>query len=840
LGTQIACHKQRGHVGPSAPPAAISLVSAGALAYEVLLTRLFSIVQWHHFAYMAISIALLGYGASGSFLALFQDRLRPRFTAVFALSAALFGVSAVAGFALAQRLPFNALAVIWEPRQLLYLMAYYLLFAIPFFCAATCVGLAFAVFPNHIARVYRYDMLGAGLGALGIIAALFWLFPSQALRVAGGLGLLAAALASWQEVGARRWWRTAAYLIGAALVYAAVPNSWTALRFSEYKELAQALLIPGIEIVREESSPLGLLKVVRSPLIPLRYAPGLSLSNAIEPPPQLGVFTDGGGLSPITAFDGELEPLAYLDYTSAALPYHLLERPEALIIGAGGGADVLLALYHRAARIDAVELNPQLVRLVRDTFADFAGHLYDRPDVHVRLAEGRGFVAGARRYYDVIQLPLLDSFAAAAAGTLSLSESYIYTVEAFEEYLRHLRPGGFVAITRWLKLPPRDSLKLFATALAALKRMGVAEPGQRLALIRTWSTTTFLVKNGALTPAEIAKIRAFADERSFDLAYYPGMRREEANRYNILEQPYFFDGATALLGPDRASFLRRYKFDVSPTTDDRPYFFDFFKWRALPELLKRRALGGAALLDWGYLILVSTLVQAVVLSVVLILAPLRFYRVSSAPSADRWRVAAYFLTIGLAFLFIEIASIQRFILFLGHPVYAIAVVLCGFLVFAGLGSGTSPRLAAWVAPGHASATTRGRRGWLQPRLGALDLAVAGIVVVALLYLLILPPLFRLLVALPDAPKIAIALLLIAPLAFCMGMPFPLALSRVSAWAPGLVPWAWGINGCASVLSAILAALLAMNIGFTCVMLIAIALYLLAAASLRAPLARERP
>ncbi len=796
MGTQIACHKERGHV---APPAAISLVSASALAYEVLLTRLFSIVQWHHFAYMAISIALLGYGASGSFLALFQDRLRPRFTAVFAVSAALFGFSAVAGFALAQRLPFNALAVIWEPRQLLYLVAYYLLFATPFFCAAICVGLAFAAFPNHIARVYRYDMLGAGLGALGVIAALFWLFPSQALRVVGGLGFLAAALASWQEVGARRWWRTAAYLIGAALVYAAVPTSWTALRFSEYKELAQALLIPGTEVVREESSPLGLLTVIRSPRIPFRYAPGLSLSNTIEPPPQLGVFTDGGGLSPITAFDGGLEPLAYLDYTSAALPYHLVERPEALIIGAGGGADALLALYHHAARIDAVELNPQSVRLV-----------------------------------------LLDSFAATAAGTLSLSESYIYTVEAFQEYLRQLRPGGFVAITRWLKLPPRDSLKLFATALAAFERMGVAEAGRRLALIRTWSTTTLLVKNGPLSPADIARIRAFADERSFDLAYYPGMRREEANRYNVLEQPYFFDGATALLGPDRASFLGRYKFDVSPTTDDRPYFFDFFKWQALPELLERRALGGAALLDWGYLILVSTLVQAVVLSVVLILAPLRFYRVSSAPSADKWRVAAYFLTIGLAFLFIEIASIQRFILFLGHPVYAIAVVLCGFLVFAGLGSGTSPRLAAWVAPGHASATTRGWRGRLQPRLGALDLAVAGIVVVALLYLLILPPLFRLLVALPDAPKIAIAFLLIAPLAFCMGMPFPLALSRVSACAPGLVPWAWGVNGCASVLSAILATLLAMNIGFTCVMLLAIALYLVAAASLRAPLARERP
>jgi len=829
----------RGPLSSHIPLAAISLVSAGALAYEVLLTRLFSIIQWHHFAYMAISIALLGYGASGSFLVLFQDRLRLRFTAAFALAAMLFGVTAIAAFAIAQRLPFNALAVIWEPRQLLYLAAYYLLFAIPFFCAASCVGLALTTFPNHIGRVYRYDMLGGGLGALGVIATLFWLFPSQALGVVGSLGFIAAALASLQEVGAKWSWLGAAYLVGAALLYAAVPASWTALRFSEYKELTKALLIPGTEVVREESSPLGLLKVIRSPLSPLRYAPGLSLNNTIEPPSQLGVLTDGGGLSPITAFDGKLEPLGYLDYTSAALPFHLRERPEVLIIGAGGGADVLLALYHRAARIEAVELNHQLVGLVGGTFGDFAGHIYDRPGVHVRLAEGRGFIARARQQFDIIQLPLLDSFAAATAGTLSLSESYIYTVEALVEYLRHLRPGGFVAITRWLKLPPRDSLKLFATALAALETLQVMEAGQRLALIRTWSTTTLLVKNGALSSDEIAKIRAFADARSFDLAYYPGMRREEANRYNILEQPYLFDGATALLGPDRAAFLRRYKFDISPTTDDRPYFFDFFRWRALPELLERRALGGAALLDWGYLILLSTLVQAMALSLLLILAPLRFYRTSSAPLADRWRVGTYFLAIGLAFLFVEIASIQRFILFLSHPVYATAVVLCAFLVFAGLGSGISQQLATWATPGHRGAMTDGRCGRPRPRIGALELSVGGIVVIALLYLFLLPPLFRLLVALPDVTKIGMALLLIAPLAFCMGMPFPLALSRVSSCAPALVPWAWGVNGCASVLSAVLATLLAMHLGFAWVTLIAIALYLVAAAILRAPLAEER-
>jgi hypothetical protein len=280
--------------------------------------------------------------------------------------------------------------------------------------------------------------------------------------------------------------------------------------------------------------------------------------------------------------------------------------------------------------------------------------------------------------------------------------------------------------------------------------------------------------------------------------------------------------------------IGRYKFDVSPATDDRPFFFDFFKWQALPELLERRTVGGAALLDWGYLILLATLAQALILSLVLILAPLRFLGASSAPPTDRWRVAVYFLAIGLAFLFVEIASIQRFILFLSHPVYAVAVVLCGFLVFAGLGSGMSPQLSAWLASRSASAT----RSRVWPRVGPLDLAVGGIMVVALIYLFILPPLFRLLVALPDAPKIVITLLLIAPLAFAMGMPFPLALSRVSARAPALVPWAWGINGCASVLSAVLATLLAMNVGFTQVTLIAIALYLVAAATLRAPLAGE--
>jgi spermidine synthase len=787
---------------------AVACVSAGVLAYEVLLARLFAIVQWYHFAYMVISIALLGYGASGTFLALARARLEARAPAAFAAFAALFGISAVACFALGERLPFNALELIWDPRQLLWLGALYAILIVPFFCGAVCVGLALACFPETVGRVYRADLLGAGIGALGILGLLFLVLPSRALELVGALGLLAAALVSLGAPASRL--RALLYAAGALAMAFALPPAWTALELSPYKGLSQALRVPGAAVETLRTSPLGLLSAVRSPEIPFRHAPGLSLNNLLEPAAQIGVFTDGEGLSPITAFDGDLAPLAYLDFTTAALPYHLLDRPQVLVLGAGGGADVLLALYHGAPRIDAVELNPQLVELVRGRYADFAGHLYDRPEVRVHVAEARGFVAASGERYDLIQLPLLDAFVAAAAGTLSLNASFVYTIEALETYLEHLAPGGYLAITRWLKLPPRDSAKLFLTALRALERQDVAEPARQLALIRSWETTTLLVKNGPLTPVDIERIRAFADARSFDLAWYPGMQAAEANRYNLLAEPYFFEAATGLIeGPE--AFLAQYKFDLAPATDDRPYFFDFFRWRALPELWTVAGQSGGALLDWGYLILAATLVQAALLSAVLVLLPLRL-GLKARPHGGRGRIALYFGAIGLAFLFIEIASIQRFTLFLAHPLYAIGVVLAGFLVFAGLGSGAAPALEQRLA---------------DRRVGALSVAIAAIVLLATLYILALPPLFTALAALPDLARIALSLALIAPLAFFMGMPFPLALARLRISAPDLVPWAWAINGCASVLSAILATLLAMTFGTRTVVFVAAALYVIA-------------
>lgn len=801
---------------------AIAVLSAATLAYEVLLLHLFAIAQWHHFAYMAISIALLGFGASGTFLFLAQRWLRSRFTLAFATNSAAFGITALTGFGLSQRLPFNALQVVWEPHQLLYLLALYPLLALPFFAAANCIGLAFARFRDSIGRVYAFNLAGSGAGALGLVGLLHLLYPESALRLVAGLGVGAAALAIlWS--GRHRLWAMG-LAAAAIMVPFATPASWTELRLSPYKSLSMAMKVPGTEVLSETSSPLGLLTVLRSPLVPFRYAPGLSLNNVIEPPPQLGLFTDGNGMTAITAFGGDLQPLAYLGSTTAALPYHLLEKPRTLILGADGGGDVLQALFHKATAVDAVELDPRMVHLVRQAHRAFAGDVYARPDVRVHVAEARAFVAASRDSWDLIQIPLLDSFAAAAAGVHGLSESYVYTVEALREYIRHLEPGGYLAITRWLKLPPRDSLKLFATALQALEQEGVAEPSRALAMVRSWNTVTLLVRKGDIGPEQTEIVRRFARGRSFDLVYLPDLAPDEPNRENILQEAYFFDGARALAGPDRDDFLRRYKFDIQPTIDDRPYFFDFFRWRSLPEFLELRTRSGASLIEWGYPILFATLIQVTLLSALLILLPLWLRRRDAGRKPPgRWRVLAYFLCLGLAFLFIEIAFIQRFVLFLGHPIYAVAVVLAGFLAFAGLGSGAALAFAALIAAGPF------------PRLTPIGAAVFAVAGIALSYVLALPSVFAGLIGLHESARIALSLILIAPLGFFMGMPFPLGLTQVSAHVPELVPWAWGISGCFSVISAILATILAIHFGFTVVVVMAAILYLAAGIIFRAPL-----
>jgi spermidine synthase len=740
---------------------------------------------------------------------LLQRPLLQRFAASYIINLALFGMSSAGCFLLAQHIPFNAEEVLWDPRQTVWLLGTYLLLAVPFFFVANAIGLALIHYRDRLSRIYAADLLGAGLGSIGILLLLFVVMPVQALNVLGLLGIGAALVAVW-ELQQRITIVWLLMPLAAALLL--MPAQWSTLDMSPYKGLSQTLLVKDTRIITERSSPLGLLSVVESPTIPLRHVPGLSLNATTEPPAQLGVFTDGDGLSVISRYSGDRQTLAHLDQLTSALPYHLRPIKRALILGAGGGADVLQALYHHTINIDAVELNPQFARLVSTDYADFAGHLYQQPGVTLHIAEARSFVTGSPGNYDLIQVSLLDSFSASASGQYALSENHLYTTEALTESLQKLAPDGYLSITRWIKLPPRDTLKLFATGIAALRASGVSEPGQQLILIRGWQTSTLLMKNGTVSAQDLEQLRTFCAARSFDVAYYPGITRDQSNRYNRLREAWFHDAAAALLGGEGARFMDDYKFNLRPASDDQPYFFNFFKWRTLPEVMQLRERGGAPLTDAGYLVMVATLAQAIIASLLLILLPIWVYQRRSNPvkqGVRRTKVMGYFFILGLAFLFIEIAFIQKFLLFLHHPLYAIAVVLSSFLVFSGLGS-------AWL--GRVSPGSRSR---------VLSQAVTGIVVVGTLYLLSLGSLLEQLASLPDVMRIVICAALIAPLAFCMGMPFPLGLARLADYAPDLIPWAWAINGCASVISAVLAALLAIHLGFATVIAVALVLYALA-------------
>ncbi|MCX7897430.1 MAG: hypothetical protein N2441_06115 [Rhodocyclaceae bacterium] len=780
------------------PYLAVALLSAATFAFELLLVRLTALIHWHHFAALAISVALLGFGAAGVFVALARSRLLAVYPLSFATAAGLFALCAVLACWAVSRAPFNALELAWSFAAWAGLIVLYLSFALPFFCAATALCLAYAAHREHVGPLYGADLSGAAASVL-VLFSLHLLPVAEAIRISIFLALLAAAV-SMGRGGMGLFLALAAAL--------SVPSAWLAPTLSPYKELAQALAVADAYVIGKRQGPLGQLVAVASPQAPLRHAPGLSVLARELPPEQIGVYLDGHAAGAINHFDGDFSALAYFDAMPSALPYRLLEQPRVLIVGAGAGSDVLQAKRLGAREIVAVEADANIVSLVEEDLAAFSGRPYSLPGVRLALAEARGYLARSQERFDLIQLAMLEGASASLAGLGATQENYLYTLEAFAAYLDHLEPGGLLAITRWLSLPPRDALRLAATARAALERRG-EEASMALMLLRSLNTTTLIVKNGAFSPREIEIARDFADAYAFDLSYYPGITPTQANRYNLLDHDEFYAGLAALVGDERERFLRESPFRLSPTTDDAPYFSHFFRWQSLIEFWRLRREGALPPLEWGYPVLLLALVQALVASGALILAPLALSssRLAFATLADRgrWQIPAYFSLLGFAFMAVEIPLLAKLTLLLAHPAYAAAVALASLLVCAGLGAYASARLPA------------AHRLFL-----LLPLLLVG-------YAVVLEPACKSALAWPFAARALLALALIAPVAFCMGLAFPLGLAWLSRHAPALIPWAWGINGFASVVASLAAALLAIHGGQRFVMLMAAAAYGAAAA-----------
>jgi hypothetical protein len=813
--------------------AVLLLTSVAVLADEVVFIRAFSISQWHHFAYMVISIALLGFGASGTLIAIFRRKRgisspaqvhEHRWTALFAI---LFAITIPVAFGVVQRIPFDPFAILWDRWQLLYLGSYYLIMFVPFFAAATVIGLILTGRFQESPQLYFYNLVGSAAGA-ALSVALLEIAAVEQVVVAIAAIAQAAALLALLDAATVSTTASVRQLVGVAVVamfgvllyFAAHPP---ALRLSQYKGLSYALNVPNARLLTTRSSAIGRIDVVESAAI--RHAPGLSLVTPKDAPipSQLGLFADGETAGAITAFNGNTDSVGYLDWMSTAAPYFARQSsPRVCVLGAGGGANVLLALRHGAEQVDAIELDANVVRLLRTTFRNFSGELYNRSDVDVHVDEARSFMESSRKQWDVIDISLVDSFAAAAVGLGAVNESYLYTQEALTTYLRHLRPQGVLSVTRWLRTPPRDEIKLFASAVLTLESMGL-NPADRLVLVRSWATATLLIKSDPFLTGDTDSLRRWAEERLFDIAYMPGIRSDAANRFNVLTRDWYAEATERLLsrGLQRDAFFREYPFFVKPATDSQPYFFHFFHWRALPQMFRSETSTWLPLVEWGYLILLATLVQSAVLAVMLVLAPLLVLRRRKSSSharrerRTRFFVFAYFLALGMGFMFVEMPLIQRLVFFLASPVYAVALVLAGLLFVSGLGS-------RWAALQVA-------RGRDIRRLASM--AAIAVAAIAAVYAFGLYPLLQPLLAMPLAARVAVAFAVMIPLAG-MGMLFPLGLSRLGQVRAELLPWAWAVNGCASVVATSLATTLALGAGFVVVLLSAGACYLVAAFAIR--------
>jgi spermidine synthase len=538
---------------------------------------------------------------------------------------------------------------------------------------------------------------------------------------------------------------------------------------------------PDARRVAERTSPLGWLVAVTAPAF--RHAPGLSLAYRGPFPAQTGLFLDGDIAGAATDWRRAKEARELLDWVPSAIPYALGARERVLVIGAGGGMDVWTAAAHGSRGVTAVELSPDLVRLTVE--------LGGEPDNAVTdwvTGDARGYVARTGTSFDLITIGAGGAFGASAAGVHGLNEDFLHTVEAYETYLRRLDPDGVLAITRWLAVPPREIVRVILTARRALDRIGVpARPA--LVVAHSWGTATVLVKPAGFNAAEVTSLSQWATLRRFDLDWHAGLTEPQPG-FNTLAEPTLFQAAeAAVASADSAgAFAAAYPFDVDPATDARPYPHHYLRARLLGSFFGAERGALLPFAEWGYVALVATLAQSLVVAALLLVLPVALRRKARAAGSP-WRVVGYFGAIGFAYLLAEIAAIQQLGLLLGHPVYAVAAVLAALLIGSGFGSIWSDRL-----PVH------------RTRIVA---AVLGLV--QIVYAAGLLPVVHSAQTGPEWLRVLVALPLLAPLAIVMGMPFPLGVRSLTEARTGLA-WAWAANGFASVVAAPLAALVAIELG----------------------------
>lgn len=912
--------------------AGIFFLGLSVILFEIALTRVFAIMMWHHFTYMVISIGLLGFGASGSILTATRLGEQPGAAQrLLVWCSLLFGASVMFAFCFATLVRIDSLAIWQHKENFVALFFVYLIIGVPFLLGGMGIGLALTRLVRHVNQLYFGDLVGSAVGA-GASVLLLKHFGSSAAVIFAGLGGLLAAFCF--SFGAPRRYlllSVPALLVGAVVAIAfaggapglGIPAAKWRVPYAPGKEAGIA------EILLQRAADEGRLQGQSPELRKLFSATAeVQVGASVPAVPPIGgdhgrvdfkmvesrpVGQDGTAPTSLLKGAARIEDFPFLDDTQAASAYVArkaagLPPPSVMVIGVGGGIDVMVALANNASHVTAVELNTAMVEMVTVHYDDYLGGLF-REGAHPRAdrielvnSEGRAWLRSHDAKYDVIQMSGVDSYTALSTGAYTLSESYLYTTGAVHDFWAHLEDGGIVNWSRFIEnapTKPRETLRLANIACSALRELGVPDPHTHVAVFQgqTWAST--MVKKGPFTAAEVAALREFAARQGFVGLVYdplapPGSPALEATHFvrltpvlagamaktgrfpadpaahqaavdallqaatrvangepiaaALLPSPLrtpdlegpslavleeckgaivdtgawmkdaMADFATLLRGSDaeRGAFVAAYPYDVSPATDDKPFFFNYYRWSAL---FGGHSHGDARDFTYqtdfpvGHMVLFASMVQIMLLAAVLILMPLRRLAHEGLRTPGAFRYFAYFGALGLGFMLIEIALMQKLVIFLGHPTYALSVVLTSLLAAAGLGSLWSGRIPV-VQGRHVRAM------------------LAGVVAVVVLNVLAINFLLPALLGQALMVRIAVVIALLVPTGFVLGMPFPTGMRVVEAQCPHLLPWGWAVNAFFSVFGSIFCIVASMAIGFTNVLLAAIVVYALGLGLLR--------
>ena len=750
-------------------------MSFASLLLELALTRLFSVILFYHFAFMAISIALLGLGAGGVVAYIEKERLARWSTGRLATQGAMWNVLLILIVLEADLRSPVSLDV--SLRNLVFLVSVYLVSAIPFVLTGVVFSAIFARETDRVSRLYAADLAGGALACMGVVPL---------LNLAGGPNTV----------------------IAAALAMAAAAAIWSDNTRERKGALAIILVLAGLIAANHTGGIVDIIyaKGMRRDQPWMEFARWNAISR-IEVDDQGGakvIVIDADASTYIVNADfDQWAPAARRGLMSAPPATANVLRPHGAyaIIGPGGGIDVARALAAGSPSITGIEINPIIVNdIMLGRYADWSAHLYQKPQVHIHISDGRSWVRNSREQFDVLQMTLVDTWASTAAGAFALSENNLYTLEAFREYFRHLKPDGLLAITRWEFKQPREALRIASQAMAALRAQGNQGDLRRNfivisdgALDNDGRAVAVLAKKSPFTPEEEAAVRAhlgaYANLKPLYLPSAPG------------DNPF----SRLIESGDPYGFARGYDYNVAPVTDDAPFFF--FTTRL-------RQLSGPRGIDWkvnlGVAVLLVLLAVSTLAVALFLVLPLALY----APARHRPVRLLYFVALGLGYILVEVAFIQRFVLFLGHPVYALTVVVFLMLLASGVGSLVSRR---WLSDPL--------RVWIPLVIVAAALAV---------YVGGLAPLLAGLVGLPFGVKLLVSGAALAPLGFAMGMPFPAGLRGLAAACrdagagDNAVEWAWAMNAAASVLGSVLAMVIAIQFGLGATLACGAAAYLAAA------------